>query len=239
MKSAAHKNDNHMQRLLFAFNLVALLIFFHHTIFRPLILDCGAPKHLREMTFSGDYLTQGTSHSRAVLINASPGEIWPWLTQVGQDRGGFYSYQWLENIFRADMRNVKTIRPEFQYPRMQGDTIWMANKDHYSGRGYKIVAEAIPFKSIVMVGGDDYTRLRTGGKAKGSWAFYLHPETPERTWLIARSSQGETNFGNRALRYFFYEVPHFIMERKMLMTMRKLAEKERLNSRNEVISDNS
>lgn len=227
------KSSQTLSRLLTLVYVLAVLLFFHHFIFRPIILDWGATMELREATFSGDVFTDGYSHTRAVLINATPGEIWPWLIQVGQDRGGFYSYQWLENVFRADMRNVYTIKPEFQVPRQVGDTIWMANKDHYNGGGYQILAEVTPFKSLVMVGGKDYSRIKEGGKAWGSWAFYLYPESTKQTWLVVRSSNGDLNFGNRILRYFFFEVPHFIMERKMLVTMRRLTEKERLASTTE------
>ncbi|MFZ6012550.1 MAG: hypothetical protein ACOYXT_19560 [Bacteroidota bacterium] len=176
------------------------------------------------MRLSGDVFTDGRSHTRAVLVDATPDQIWPWLIQVGQDRGGFYSYQWLENIFQANMKNVYVIKPEFQYPRQVGDTVWLANKDHYNGGGYQILAEVTPFKSFVMVGGKDYERLLNGDKALGSWSFYLYPDESNRTWLIARSSEGDINFTNRVLRYFFFEVPHFIMERKMLLTMQKLTE---------------
>jgi hypothetical protein len=109
---------------------------------------------------------------------------------------------------------------------MKGDTIWLANKDHYDGEGNQIVAESIPFRSLVMVGGEDYQRIQNGEKASGSWAFYLHPESAGKTWLIARSSAGEIPFGNHVLRYFTYEVPHFIMEKKMLKSMKYLAEKQ-------------
>lgn len=208
--------------------VVAIVLFCHHFVFRPIILDWGAPAELREAKLSGDSFTDGNSHTRAVLINATPEEVWPWLIQIGQDRGGFYSYQWLENIFRADMKNVYEIKPQFQFPRQVGDTIWLANKDHYDGGGYQIFAEITPFKSFVMVGGEDYKRIKDGKKAMGSWAFYLSPEGENQTWLMARSSAGDVNLANKLLRYFFFEVPHFIMERKMLVTIRKLAEKERL-----------
>jgi hypothetical protein len=213
-----------LQKLLIFIYVMVILLFFHHYIFRPIILDWGATTELREHIFSGDEFTAGSSHTRAVLINASPEEIWPWLNQIGQDRAGFYSYQWLENVFRAEMKNIYIINPEFQMPRQYGDTIWLATKDHYNGGGYQVLAEIIPFKSFVMVGGSDFQRIRNGGKARGSWAFYLHSVAPNQTWLVVRSSEGDIGFANRVLRYFFFEVPHFIMERKMLLTIRKLVE---------------
>ncbi len=214
---------------MFAAYSLAILLFCHHFIFRPLMLDWGATGNLREVNFSGDTLTIGGSrHTRAVLIQASPEEIWPWLTQIGQDRAGFYSYQWIENIFQADIKNAYAIKMQFQLPRREGDTVWLASKNHYQGRGYQIIAEITPLKSFVMVGGDDFGRIRNGCKATGTWAFYLYPESIDRTWLVARSSESDSNFVNRFLRYLFFEVPHFIMERKMLSTVRRLAESEQL-----------
>lgn len=214
------------QKLVMFLYAVAVLLFCHHFIFRPIILDWGAPPEIRDLRLSGDQFTDGDSHTRALLVDATPERIWPWLIQIGQDRGGFYSYEWLENLARADMKNVYEIKPEFQFPRQVGDTIWLANKDHYNGMGYQILAELTPFRSFVMVGGEDFKKIQSGEKASGSWSLYLHPQNATKTWLIARSSSGDINFADKVLRYVFYEVPHFIMERKMLVTMRKLTERE-------------
>ena len=50
----------------------------------------------------------------AVTIDAPPDAVWPWLVQLGQDRAGFYSYDWLERAFGVDVHNVAEIRPEWQ-----------------------------------------------------------------------------------------------------------------------------
>ena len=52
--------------------------------------------------------------TRAVSIDAPPEKVWPWLVQIGQDRAGFYSYTWLENLTLADIHNTFEIRPEWQ-----------------------------------------------------------------------------------------------------------------------------
>jgi hypothetical protein len=226
------------QKFMIFLYAVAILLFCHHFIFRPIFLDWGSSQELRKIAFSGDTFTDGNRHTRAVLIEGTPEEIWPWIVQIGQDRGGFYSYQWLENIFGARMRNSYVIKSEFQFPRLQGDTIWLATKDHYGGEGYQVAAEIVPFKSFVMVGGADYNRIRQGEKASGSWALYLYPASSNTTWLVARSSDGlDHGVGNSVLRYFFFEVPHFIMERKMLKTVQTLVEKNHGHVTNETISN--
>lgn len=223
-KRAEKKRKRNFRIAIIAFHAAVVLLIVHHFIFRPMFLDWGAPESIQRQIFPGDSLTDGTHHTRAVLIDATPEELWPWLHQIGQDRGGFYSYQWLENLFAAEMSNVYEIKPEFQWPRQPGDTIWLATKDHYNGQGYQILAEVSAFKSMVMVGGDDYSKIRNGRKASGSWAFYLFPESPDKTWLVARSSDGDLSAPERLIRYFTFEVPHYIMEKKMLKSIKKLAE---------------
>jgi hypothetical protein len=60
------------------------------------------------------YRIRGSSR-RAVTIQASVTAVWPWLAQVGQDRGGFYSYEWLEDLAGAQIDNADRIRPEWQH----------------------------------------------------------------------------------------------------------------------------
>lgn len=207
------------------FLAVTLMVWtIHHFIMRPWFLDWGAPEHIRSLALSGDRFTPGKGHTRAILIKATPEEVWPWIVQLGQDRGGMYSHMWLENLARADMKNVYELREDLQRPRVNGDTIWLANPEHYNGRGYQILALVVLLKAFVMVGGEDYARILRGEQALGSWGIYLYPENSHFTWLIARSSGSDFPMGDRMLRYFVYEVPHFIMEKKMLTTMKHLAE---------------
>src|SRR5215208_5677156 len=63
--------------------------------------------------------------TRAISIGASADTVWAWLIQIGQDRSGFYSYTWLENLFRCAMPRVERIVPEWQ-DRTLGDVVWLA-----------------------------------------------------------------------------------------------------------------
>lgn len=204
--------------------VVVALTAIHHFVLRPWFLDWGAPKKIQAVSLPGDILVEAKGHSRAVLVEATPQEIWPWIVQIGQDRGGMYSYSWLENLVRADIHNVYEIRDDLQQPRREGDTIWLANPERYNRQGYQILAMYVPDQAFVMVGGEDYSSILGGGKAQGAWCFYLYPESVNSTWLIARSAGGGYPLGDRILRYLTFEVPHFIMERKMLKTMKRVAE---------------
>ena len=52
--------------------------------------------------------------TRAVTIQATPADIWPWLVQLGQGRGGLYSYEALENLVGCDLHNADRVHPEWQ-----------------------------------------------------------------------------------------------------------------------------
>src|SRR6187402_2887484 len=68
----------------------------------------------------GDPTYSGTM---AVIVNARPDDIWPWLVQMGYQRGGLYSYDWLDRLFGfLDRPSATRILPEFQHLAV-GDTI--------------------------------------------------------------------------------------------------------------------
>ena len=46
-------------------------------------------------------------------VESPAADVWPWVAQIGADRGGFYSYQWLENIIGCQVRNAAAVHPEW------------------------------------------------------------------------------------------------------------------------------
>jgi len=50
------------------------------------------------------------SWTHAVDVKASAEEVWPWVAQIGADRAGFYSYQWLENLAGCNVHNAEVGR---------------------------------------------------------------------------------------------------------------------------------
>jgi hypothetical protein len=217
------KSSQFSGKVIWILATVLVVVVIHHFLVRPWFIDWGSTARLKSLDLPGDRFTATKGHTRAVLIHATPAEIWPWILQMGQERGGMYSYAWLENMIFANIHNVYELRDELQAPRVKGDTIWLADPDRYSGQGFQILAMIIPQRAFVMVGGDDYRRILRGERALGTWAIYLEPESESSTWLIARSS-GNYPLFSRSVSYVFFEVPHFIMERKMLQTIGRLAE---------------
>lgn len=68
----------------------------------------------------GDELITGPdlAATRAPTVRAAADRVWPWIAQLGQARGGFYSYDFLENLAAistaptASSPSGRTSRPE-------------------------------------------------------------------------------------------------------------------------------
>lgn len=198
---------------------------------KPRIFSWGATREECLRTWPGDEFTPETLGicTRAITIQATPEQIWPWVMQIGQDRAGYYSYTWLENLFRAEMSNTFRLVPEWQR-RSVGDDLWMAAKHNYQGRARMTVAYIDPFRAMVNVAyADRDSALNLKWAPHGSWNFLLQPissaaSSSPITRLIMRSVLPEKmGLAARALS-LFWDPAHFVMERKMMRTIKQLAE---------------
>jgi hypothetical protein len=194
---------------------------------RPWHMRWGATSEELEAVLPGDSIcpvaTARATH--AITINASPNEIWPWIAQIGQDRGGFYSYTSLENTIGCEMTNTFRIVPEWQ-SRTAGDTVWFGTPKHFQGRARMVAAIVEPERALVFATPADWERMKAGQSGvDGTWALVLAPNGPNSTRLIARGrGAAHPSLRQRAAAYAFWEPAHFIMERKMLLTIKRLAE---------------
>lgn len=150
----------------------------------------------------------------AVTVNAPPEAVWPWLVQLGQDRAGFYSYDWLERAFGVDVHNVTEIRPEWQH-RAPGDRVRATQPNYLGGvlgrdLGWT-VSDLQPGRALVL----------------HQWgAFVLVPTEDGKTRFIIRTRIGDqrTPVWAAALDVMTFGLPHFIMERRMMLRIKALAE---------------
>jgi hypothetical protein len=190
-------------------------------------LRWGATQEEIQGPWPGDELTPNAicQATRAITIHAPAEEVWPWLIQIGQDRGGFYSYTWLENLFGAHMHNADRILPGIP-EREAGDTVWMTPKERYDGKGCMKVAAVEPGRFMVLVSPDDYKSLPKTGRAPGGcWTMILSPIDGGTTRLILRSrSAEEERLPFKLFNRLVFDPAHFIMERKMMLEIKRLAE---------------
>jgi hypothetical protein len=169
----------------------------------------------------------GAQVTHAITIDAPAETVWKWLVQIGQGRGGFYSYDWLENFFGLQIHNTEEIKPGWQRLKI-GDFVRSAHDDWLGGRfrgkaGWFVVRMD---ENRALVLRDEIER--------GSWAFVLKPVDATKTRLIIRARGDKpANLPMQLFSYGFIEPAHFIMERKMLLTLKKRAEEFSANHTDE------
>jgi len=182
----------------------------------------GTTVEERRRQWPGDEFVKKPGHcTRAVTIHAPAEAIWPWILQIGHDRGGFYSYTWLENLLLADMRNADRIFPEFQ-SRNVGDIVWMAPKHRYGGKANMVVGQIVPYRAMVLVQRDDFDAVMRGERVRGGiWQFLLEPVDSNNTRLILRGTVPDKT----SIMYdLLFDPAHFIMERKMMLGIKERVE---------------
>ena len=98
------------------------------------------------MSLPGDELVDGRiiQTTEGVWIDAEASAVWPWLVQMGQDRGGLYSYEALENFFGLQYHNADRIHPEWQR-LAPGDRVRLAP------RGWMGMREGIALSVVDVV----------------------------------------------------------------------------------------
>lgn len=167
--------------------------------------------------------------TRAITIDAPPEAVWPWLVQMGQGRAGFYSYDWLENLFGLDIHNAARINPAWQELRV-GDQLRAAPASAGPAAGFTVVA-VDPGRSLVTAGGDPAV---VGPQAAagplpdgGTWAFVLEPVGLHQTRLLVRlRARFPLPAAGSWIVERLLEPIHFVMERKQLMGIRERVERQ-------------
>jgi hypothetical protein len=152
----------------------------------------------------GDYPELTHQCTRAITINAPPSAVWPWLLQIGQNRGGFYSFRLLEDLVGCAMPDLKHIDPALQIKAI-GDLVYYHPK--------------APPDRVTALERERHLRIGKG------WSFVLQPLPNGATRLLIRSRgpRGNnivTRFGLRGM----FDPIHFVMERRMLQELKELAE---------------
>jgi hypothetical protein len=161
---------------------------------------------------AGDSLLPDQTYSgtMAVMVDARPEHIWPWLVQIGYQRGGLYSYDWLDRLFGyLDRPSATRILPEFQHLTV-GDQIPL-------GRGPSWpVAILEPNRALVL-------DMRNMGGLDWVWQFGLYPADGTRTRLVSRSRVRAIAPWARVLTHAI-EPAGFLMTRRMLLGLKQRAE---------------
>ncbi|MGN6440386.1 MAG: SRPBCC family protein [Arthrobacter sp.] len=153
--------------------------------------------------------------TRAVTVRAPAGAVWPWLAQIGQGRGGFYSYDFLENLLGLDIHSTDRIHQEWQ--------------DIQAGDHVHLAPAASSDLEVVRVDTGSALVLRVPpdsppGPFDFTWAFVLRPQPDGSTRLLVRERYAYRRWWT-VWTVEAVEVASFIMSRRMLQGIRTGAER--------------
>ena len=161
---------------------------------------------------AGDHIVPNPTHwaTHAVTIETPPEDIWPWLVQLGYQRGGLYSYDWLDRLFGfLDRPSASEVLPAFQQLAV-GDTIRLNPRE--------VLTVAAQHENRALV-------LRySAHEFDWVWQFGLYPIDKRRTRLVTR---GTERYANTVAMWLFMRVMEpaaFIMTRRMLIGVKQRAE---------------
>jgi hypothetical protein len=158
--------------------------------------------------------TPGLELLHGITIDAPPDVVWSWLIQLGQDRAGFYSYERLERLFGADVHNVFERRPEWQSRRV-GEHLPATQSGYLGGlfgdRPGWTVDAVEPNRALVL----------------RYWGSFVLQDAGHQTRFLIRSTISNERIPAWAagLNMAAFELPHFIMQRRMMLNLKALAER--------------
>jgi hypothetical protein len=185
----------------------AVVVYFR--VLRAWHLHWGATPEEATGEAAGDELMPDPdiAATRVVEIDAPPSAIWPWLVQMGPGRGGAYTYDWIERRLGIDISNTDRVIPEFQDLKV-GDEIPMS--------GYTMRVERLDPGRAMVVRSSNHAWV---------WSFELR-SAGEHTRLISRNRFDASALPWRdKLAYPVIEPGSWVMERKMLLTIKQRAER--------------
>jgi hypothetical protein len=148
---------------------------------------------------------------QALIVKAPPEDIWPWLVQIGYQRGGLYSYDWLDRLFGfLDRPSATRILPEFQQ-------LAVGDKIPWDGRGTELSVGVVePRRALAL--------SSQVGDFMWVWQFGLYPLDERRTRFVTRGTERVPNTPLWWLGMRIMEPASFIMTRRFLFGVKERAE---------------
>jgi hypothetical protein len=184
---------------------------------RPRQLRWGATDQESEGSLPGDDLIANPdlTATRAITVHTSADQVWPWIAQLGQGRGGFYSYDVLENLVGCDIHSADQIVPEWQ-------AITVGGQVKLHPEVGLDVAMVEPGRALVLRGG-----VPMGAAPPPydfTWAFVLQEQPEGTTRLLVRERYAYTQRWTPLL-VEPVAVVAFMMTQRMLRGIRDRAER--------------
>jgi hypothetical protein len=187
-------------------------------VLRRRVLRWGATPSEASATLPGDDLVPHADlvATRAISIAAPAQDVWPWLAQMGQGRGGLYSYDWLENLVGCQMTSASHVVEEWQHPSVGDD--FRLHPDVALQVAVVDPPRAFVVRGAVAAAGQAATD-EPAMPYDFTWAFVVVPESGERSRLVVRERYRYLTRGARPL-VEAVSLVSFVMTERMLRGVR-------------------
>jgi hypothetical protein len=155
--------------------------------------------------------------TRAISIDAPRASVWPWIAQIGQNRAGFYTYDWLENLVGCDIHSADALMPELRI-HGTGEAVNLAPP---------VALEVAAFEEgdhLVLRGGVGPDGRSEGAPYDFTWSFVLIDRPGGGTRLVVRERYAYLESWAGAL-VEAVEFVSFLMSERMLRGIRDRAER--------------
>jgi hypothetical protein len=183
----------------------------------------GATSGEAHEAMPGDELVPdpASTTTRAITVSAPASEVWPWLVQIGTDRGGWYTHERLERLLGVPVHNASEIHPEWQRLAV-GDVVELCPPGWLGTPGMRMpVVRADDGSCIVL------RQEPPSSPWDGVWSFHLRAEGRGRTRVIIRSRTAVPHGSTRVLMELVSPIGTavtWLMESGMLRGIRDRAE---------------
>jgi hypothetical protein len=191
---------------------------------RFLLADLGSRPDERARAWPGDDLLArcDVQTARALPVPAPAERVWPWLVQIGLGRGGFHSYELIERLGGLSVRNVEELRPELQELGVGDEVVF-----HPSAPPLSVAVLEPPHVLCLRTWRDEEDLARRDPPWLGTWSLHVVPAGEGVCRLLLRSRKEHRrprSLGARLVAVLLEEPLDLVMERRMLRTVRRLAE---------------
>lgn len=200
---------NFWRSILFLGVVICLQALVYLIFIKPNVASWGATDEEVHMSFVGDELSPRINSTRAVEINATANDVWKLIIQLGADRGGSFSYTFLEKAM-----GYKGL-----------DSSDSLDKSYDMKVGRIIPGSSDPSSSVIEYNFEVLAVDEGTSFVLKNWgAFVLRVLDKNTTRFIIRNHGAELNGLAARLGDFIMTPLHYLMERRMMLEFKSLAE---------------
>lgn len=182
------------------------------TVVRPRLLTLGATDAEVTRRMIGDRLIENPNYvtTRAITVDTSPQQVWPWLVQIGERRGGFYTFDVLDRLVDRKIHSPHRVLPRYQDLDV-GDTL---------DRNHTVVVRGLEPGEALLI---EPARHRSDITAM--WTLALYPDGPSHTRLVSRvRARFDLKSPAAVVAFALTDPGQLILERKFLREVKAHAE---------------